>query len=421
LDSKADMPAAAVALQASAAADRRPPALAVTSELPWPLDTGGHLRSYHLLRAIASAYNLTLIAPAEGPEQAIAAREAGLATAGVAVRAPRTRRTSIGEAWKIVLQAMQRQPYVLYGRHYRPAVARLLRETMAASPPAFLYFDHLDSFSYAPVSPRPPIVLDLHNIYSLIAARTAIETAGARRLYLEREARLLARAERKAVREADIVFAVSPQECEYYRKLGGTQVHLIPNGVDTSRFAHLPAGREQSWTILYLGALSWGPNAAAALFLAREVLPALRQRWPQARLQIVGKAPSAEIVALPHQIEGVAVAASVPDVLPYLREAALMAVPLDVGGGTRLKILEALAAGLPVVSSAIGAEGLSLVAGEHLMIAERPQMVDAIVSLLQDRLKARAIASAGRTAVQRQYDWSAIGETATSAIRKGTG
>jgi glycosyltransferase involved in cell wall biosynthesis len=160
--------------------------------------------------------------------------------------------------------------------------------------------------------------------------------------------------------------------------------------------------------------MSWPPNAEAALLLANDVLPAVRRRVTGARLRIVGRNPPAEVKSA--AADEVEVTGGVESVIPHLRDAALLAVPLEAGGGTRLKILEALASGLPVVSTPIGAEGLDLTDGEHLLIATREQFAEAIVRLLNDRSFGTRLARNGRTAVRQRYDWTAIGQKAAAAI-----
>src|SRR5439155_18512255 len=130
--------------------------------------------------------------------------------------------------------------------------------------------------------------------------------------------------------------------------LGAKSAVLVPNGVDCSAFASLPLERSGGPVLLYVGAMSWRPNAQAAIFLAKEVLPVVRRTIAEARLRIVGRDPPAELLAL-RGLPGVEVTGGVPDVVPYFAEAQMLAVPLESGGGTRLKILEAFAAGLPVV------------------------------------------------------------------------
>src|SRR6185295_13963861 len=144
---------------------------------------------------------------------------------------------------------------------------------------------------------------------------------------------------------AAALMTVSDEECRHFADLGAGSVHLVPNGVDCAQYARLATGRHgASPLVLYIGTMSWAPNASAARYLATDVLPAVRARIPGARLRIVGKNPPADLQRL-DGVDGVEVTGGVPDVQPHLEAAALLAVPLETGGGTRLKILEAFAAG----------------------------------------------------------------------------
>jgi glycosyltransferase involved in cell wall biosynthesis len=157
--------------------------------------------------------------------------------------------------------------------------------------------------------------------------------------------------------------------------------------------------------------MSWGPNAAAATFLATEVLPRIHLRLPDARLRIIGRDPSPEVRALAER-PNIEVTGAVPDVLPHLRDAHALAVPLEAGGGTRLKILEAFAAGLPVVSTPVGCEGIRAQHGVHLLVAARQHMAHALVTVLTNRLLAYALAERARSLVREHYDWRSIGMVA---------
>ena len=388
--------------------------LAVSSELPWPLDSGGHLRTYHLLRSLAARFDVHLIAP-HGRDDTGAV--AALAAAGIVAHAARPATAPLHHAWKAVTSRLQRRPYVMYARHDHQGVRTAVREFCERTRPAVLYLDHLDSLNYADCCGGALKVLDLHNVYSLIAERAAESRRGLTQWYLRGEAVLLRAAEREAATRPDLLFAVSDHERGYYQARGQRPVHLIPNGVDCGAYEMLPEGRTGPPVILYLGSMSWQPNADAALFLANEVLPLVRRRVPDARLRIVGRDPPPQVRSA--AAEGVEVTGGVDSVIPHLRDASLMAVPLEAGGGTRLKILEALAAGLPVVSTLIGAEGLDLTDGEHLVIASRDQFADSIVRLLTDRELGHRLARSGRIAVRRGYDWGAIGRKASDAIAAG--
>ncbi|HEX5473159.1 MAG TPA: glycosyltransferase family 4 protein [Vicinamibacterales bacterium] len=389
--------------------------LAITSELPWPLDTGGRLRTFHLLTGLARSFDVRLVA---GAAEAHPAGACALEHRGIRVLpVPLPPRSAWREGGRVLSAAQRREPYVLYRRHDRPEMRAAIRRAVADRAPDVVYFDHLDSALFAPEVGTARSVVDLHNVYSLIARRASQEhRRWALRTYLRREAELLAGVERRLAPRADLLFSVSEQERRYFRDLGAAQVALVPNGVDCEAFAGFPAGRpDAAPIILYVGAMSWAPNASAATALAEHVLPSVRARIPGARLRIVGKHPPASLRAR-HGREGVEVLGGVPDVKPHLREAALLAVPLKTGGGTRLKILEAFAAGLPVVSTTVGAEGILCEAGRHLLVAEGDAFADAVVRLLRDRAAGRQMATEARDVVRRLYDWPVVVASAARAI-----
>jgi glycosyltransferase involved in cell wall biosynthesis len=397
--------------------DNRASVLAITSELPWPLDSGGHLRTYHLLRVLARRCDVRLLVPASGVHDAAglqALRNAGVEVIPVRVR----RRTAMRTALQVTRAALTRVPHVMFSRHHHHTVRRALVEQLAQALPDAMYCDHLDSFSYAAVAEAIPHVVDMHNVYSRLASRAALEQKDmARRLYLRHEAALLARMERQAAVTAHTVLAVSEEEADHFASLGARRVTLVPNGVECARYEGLPLARGSTPpTILYVGSFSWEPNVAAAGFLVRDVLPRVAQRVPSVRVVFVGKDPGPEMHALAATDARVIVAGNVPDVSVYLRDAHVLAVPLQVGGGTRLKILEAFAAGIPVVSTPVGCEGIRAEDGKHLVIVDRAGFANAITGLLGDRAQAHRLASAARALARERYDWEIVGAAAAEAV-----
>lgn len=392
----------------------RPSVLAVTSEVPWPLNSGGHLRTFHLLRTLARRFDVRLVAPTRGSDEP---GRAALERAGVTLRlVPVSPRTRMSEAMKVAAAAVRREPYVLFARHRNRGVSRALAAEARVCRPDVLYLDHLDSLVYADAVPDVPMVIDLHNVYSRLAGRAGDEVPGRlQRSYLAGEARLLARRELVAARKAHTIMAVSDDDAGYFSALGAARVVVVPNGVDCSAYAGASAARPGPPTLLYVGALDWPPNATAARLLATEVLAAVRQQVPDARVTIVGKNPPPEVLALA-AMQNVEVAGNVRDVVPYFRSAHVLAVPLEAGGGTRLKILEAFAAGLPVVSTPVGCEGIDGVHGEHFLVADRPQFADAIVRSLLDPAAAGERASRAQQLAEQCYDWSAVGQRAVDAV-----
>ena len=395
----------------------RPSVLAVTSEVPWPLDSGGHLRTYHLLRMLARDLDVRLVVPT--PPERVDMSQVALEWAGVepsVVALPR--RNLAIESVTALRAALDQEPYVLFARHRRPRVLEALQQEIRHRAPGALYLDHLDSLVYADALPGIPLVVDMHNVYSRLASRMAGESSGPlRRRYLERESVLLRKMEQRAVDLAHTVLAVSEDEAQYFLELGAKRAVIVPNGVDCEAYDALPVGRREGPpTLLYVGSLSWSPNVHAAHFLASAVLPAVREQIPDARLVIVGRDPGPDILALARPGTGVEVAANVRDVMPFYRDADVLAVPLQSGGGTRLKILEAFAAGVPVVSTPVGCEGIDAINGRHLAIADRSDFATAIVRLLKTPQLASTLAQRARMLVRQQYDWSVVGAVARQAV-----
>jgi glycosyltransferase involved in cell wall biosynthesis len=390
--------------------------LAVTSELPWPLDSGGHLRTFHLLRALAAHGRVRLVAGMAPGQEGLAAplREAGIDVLPAMLGGRRAWR----EAIRIAGAAARRQPYVFYRRHDRAAMRAAVSAAVEREAPSVLYLDHLDSMLFAGPSPSSRVVADMHNVYSMLVARTAAEhRSWIHARYLDRESRLLQGVERRVANEAALVMAVSQPEAGYYRGLGARRVEVVPNGVDCRYYQDLPEGRPTpaAPVVLFVGGLSWAPNVAAVRYLAESVLPRLRQRYAGATVRIVGRGDSDEIAAI-GRLPGVVLTGSVPDVRPHLAEASVVAVALESGGGTRLKILEAFAAGVPVVSTPVGCEGIEGEHARHLVVADREDFAAEIVSLLDRPDEGTRLAREARQLAWAVYDWGVVGEKAATAI-----
>jgi glycosyltransferase involved in cell wall biosynthesis len=186
------------------------------------------------------------------------------------------------------------------------------------------------------------------------------------------------------------------------------RVDVISNGVDIQKYEPLPA-ENASQALLFIGNMQYPPCVDAVLYFYREIFPRIRRAIGAVDLWIVGRDPRPEVLQL--KGEGIHVTGRVEDVVPYYRQSAVCVVPLRAGGGTRLKILEAMALGRPVVSTTIGCEGLEVVDGEHLLIADSPeQFAEKTVRLLTDRQLYQHISTNGRQVVEARYDWDKIAE-----------
>lgn len=385
--------------------------LTVTSEPPWPLDSGGHLRSFHLHNEMAAHLSVNMICPINQSLEARLRLPGDMRCSIELVKvAPRT---VLSETRRIIAAQLAGEPYVMYRRHFWKAVNDRWLASARYIKPRVLWYDHIDSYLYhrenRMIDPNVYTVLDMHNIYSLILYRMAEETTNyLRKRALLIEASRLARIERQACQSIDIVVAVSEEEASHFRTLGARHVVVAPNGVSLKSVTPTSARTRASTSpiILFLGAMNWQPNVSACVCLARDIFPIIRNRFPAAQLKLVGREPDAVVREL-GQAPGVTVTGTVPDVMPYLAEASVMAVPLLSGGGTRLKILEAFAASVPVVSTDVGAEGIEAIDGVHLRIATVDRFAQAIVDTLNDASR-EDMTSNARQLIKTHYEWAGI-------------
>jgi glycosyltransferase involved in cell wall biosynthesis len=260
---------------------------------------------------------------------------------------------------------------------------------------------------------RPAIVGDWHNIESEIMQRYSDYTPGLpRRLYARRTTGLLEKMEARLLRGCDVHSVASDREREKLAaRVPEAAISVIANGVDFAFHTGAETeARGPRQAVLFVGSMDYHANIDAALRFTSDTWPLLRGRRPSLRFVIVGRRPAPEVMALA-KLPGVEVTGTVEDVRPYYREALATVVPLRVGSGTRLKILEAMAAGVPVVSTRLGAEGLEVTPGRDILLAETPAETLAAIEALADSTdRWRAISEAARELVRTRYDWPILGE-----------
>jgi glycosyltransferase involved in cell wall biosynthesis len=190
----------------------------------------------------------------------------------------------------------------------------------------------------------------------------------------------------------------------------GTPVDVVPNGVATADIGPAAGPPPEPATLVFTGTMAYPPNREAALWFAARVWPRVVERRPDARLLVVGRDPTDDVRALAAADERIEVTGGVPLVMPYYERAGVVVAPVRSGGGTRLKVLEALASARPLVSTSVGCEGIDVTPGEHLLVEDDPQrFADAVVALIEDPARARALGEAGRERAVERYDWSALG------------
>jgi glycosyltransferase involved in cell wall biosynthesis len=264
-------------------------------------------------------------------------------------------------------------------------------------------------WQYADLFKGTAVILDAHNIeYEIIHAVGKTFRNPLRKLSYYFEEKRLREVEEQAWRESSLCFTVSDRECEVIQQTTGqtAKVFTVPNGVDLQRFVFQPIN-DSNKRILFIGGLDYIPNLDSAQYFLRDIFPLIHLQIPKVELNIVGR----ELWRVRGETTspGVEFHENVPDVLPYFRKAGILVVPLRYGAGTRIKILEAMAAGLPVVTTSKGCEGLDVKNNEHLLIADTPEsFAHAVHKLLEDAGLRAYITKNARHLVEQKYSWEII-------------
>jgi sugar transferase (PEP-CTERM/EpsH1 system associated) len=374
--------------------------------------TGARLRDFHLARELTRLGTLTYVGFSSQPEPVRRERLEPLANADVIL----VRRDGGYRAFDLLRGLAGPKPISVLNYTSRAMIAELER-LLAAESFDVIQIEGVHLFSYVQrirqLAPRSRLVADWHNVESELMARYAEKAPGlARRWYASRTTSLLRRLERRLLDLCDAHTVCSERERQLLlEQAPGARIEVVGNGVDVGFYSET-AGRsnEPRRRVVFVGSMDYHANIDAALYFARDIWPEVHARRPELEFVIVGSRPVEEILRLGDQPE-ITVTGTVDDVRPYYRSALAVVVPLRVGSGTRLKVLEAMAAGTPVISTALGAEGLAVRHGEHLLIADSPHaMADAVAELQDGSAEWESLAANAHRLVRSQYDWSIIGE-----------
>jgi glycosyltransferase involved in cell wall biosynthesis len=382
-----------------------------------PVENGGNIRTYHILRYLASRHELTFYSYYGGKADKAYEHELQQRLPGsVAVC---TGKWELGGIWRgldYLAHLNSQAPYAV-SRFASFEVQDQLRAWFREQRFDVAVCDFLDAAVNFPGRLNIPCVLFQHNVESEIWRRHAA-TAGnpLKKMMYGMEFRKMQRYEQIEVRKFQHVAAVSESDRALMTQwVDGENVTVVPTGVDLAEYRPDPAAREAGPVITFVGAMDWEPNVDGVEYFAGEIWPAIQAEVPEARLRIVGRNPDRRVkkwASVAIEITG-----RVPSVVEYLHQSAVVIVPLRIGGGTRLKIYEAMATSKAVVSTTVGAEGLDVHHGRDIMLADDPRsFAQAVIMLLRDReLRRRYERAAAETAAR--CDWPAIGERFQGILR----
>lgn len=392
--------------------------LLVTSAfLPWPADNGYKLRTLSLLKGLASlGHEVTLLAFASAAEAASDHRALDQWCRRVEVVPMALASLSSAGGYLARLGGLfSGLPFS--ARRFRSAdMQARIRDWLDGAQGDAVIADGVFCLVNVPAT-RVPVLLNAHNVEHVILERYARhEGSPLKSLYARLEARKLRAFERAACGRSAVVMPCSEVDRGHLGRLRpGRPLVVVPNVVDVDGYDPGAAGDEN--TVLFQGGLDWYPNRDAVAFFASEILPRVRRAWPAARLVVAGRNPPDAFRSRWTRQGGVEFTGTVEDMRPLIARAALSVVPLRIGSGTRLKILEAAAMERAVVSTRLGAEGLDFVEGEEIVLADEPQaFADAVVGLLADPGRRTALGRAARRRVEAEYSPRVVREQLRRAL-----
>ncbi len=385
-----------------------------------PLDTGGKIRSYNILRHLARRDEVTLLSYYGGKrdpdyEAEISRELPGTQTIATSALDGDAVAQSVDYLWRV----WQSAPFAVTKFTDR-GVQQALGARLGSGEFDVAVCDFLSASLNFPSPSATPVVLFQHNVETALWRRMASTEANPlKRLVYWVEAVKMARYEQHTLRRFRHVIAVSEHDRgEMLAVAPGCDIAVVPTGVDTQKYSAAPPATANPPRIVFTGSMDWEPNLDAVAYFCKDIFPRVHSEFPAAIFQIVGRNPHPSVKQLAS--ESIQVTGTVPSVADYLRDATVVIVPLRVGGGTRLKIFEAMAMGKAVVSTSIGAEGLEVQGGRDLILADdSAAFAEAILLLVRNEGRRRNYERAA-TKLAAQYDWANVVDRFAGVLLKAS-
>ena len=392
------------------------------TELLHPVDKGGKIRTYNMLKALKCNCRITYLTLDDGTA-ADKARELASEYCDELVCVPHRRREKFTAGFyvELVLNLASDLPYAI--KKYESAEMRREIEKRVGE------FDVLVCDFLAPAVNVPrdldcATVLFQHNVEAMIWKRHyEVQTNAARKAYLFRQWRKMVDFEAKACPRFDCVVAVSREDREtMQQEYGVKNVYDVPTGVDTAFFQPSGNVERKPHNLVFTGSMDWLPNEDAIRYFTEQIMPRIKQTIPDVTLTVVGRDPYPALLELSKRDPSVIVTGRVEDVRPYMEAASVYIVPLRIGGGTRLKIYEGMAMEKPIVSTSIGAEGLPVTNGEEIVLADTPEaFADSVINLLQDETLADEIGQRAAARVRKEFGWESVSDSFAAICERAMG
>ncbi len=388
----------------------------IKTELLHPVDKGGKIRTYNMLRELKRNHHVTYLTLDDGLADP-SARDDAFQYCHELVCVPHKPSEKFTARFYLALarNLFSTLPYAV--RKYQASqLQNKISELAGNGTIDLVVCDFLAPAGNVPADLGCPAVLFQHNVEAMIWKRHyEVQTNPVKKVYLYTEWLKMRSFEKKACRSFDAVVAVSKEDCEQMRNdYGVTAVSEVPTGVDTAFFKPRGGVAVDPHNIVFTGSMDWLPNEDAITYFTQEVMPLIKRTIPDVTLTVVGRNPYPSLVELSRRDRSLIVTGRVDDVRPYMERAAAYVVPLRIGGGTRLKIYEAMAMEKAIVSTTIGAEGLPVKDGVEILLADTAESIAAaVVKILSDKAFAKALGARAAATVREKFGWQGVAEQFT--------
>jgi sugar transferase (PEP-CTERM/EpsH1 system associated) len=376
-----------------------------------PPDTGGKIRSYNILRELARHHSVTFFSFYAAHDGDAHQDLKNLFDCVVCIPLQLPAAKSAGEMFDYGLRLFSSQPYN-FTKFCRPEVRRRLHALLRQEEYDVILCDFMAPAGVIPWHLPTPKVIFTHNVEATIWRRHyQVATNPLWKAISWLEWRRMEAAERRYLRLADRVLTVSDTDRDAFAPfVDPGKLKVIPTGVDVDYFQPLPV-EETPHSLVFTGSMDWLPNEDAILYFVDAILPLIKQQCPDVSLEVVGRSPSNKLQALAAPEKSIRLTGWVEDIRPFVARGSVCIVPLRIGGGTRLKIFEAMAMSKAVVSTTVGAEGLPVRNGENILLADTPRdFASSVISLLNDSNGRKRLGTSARTLVLENYSWPKVAE-----------
>jgi sugar transferase (PEP-CTERM/EpsH1 system associated) len=384
-----------------------------------PLDAGGKIRSFKIASELARRHEVTLFTfypkmscdPHERLGQPFARVEY------LPLEMPERR--SASDLLAYTTNSLTSRPYQLQ-KYCRPQVHRRLKEVLLGRHHDVIICDFLPAAWLVPRNISIPMVIFTHNVEATIWRRNFLMTRNLLwKLVAWRESWAVARAERRLTGQAEHVLTVSDDDRQFFLDfLPAEKVTTVPTGVDLDYFRPRTERRKPTHSLVFTGSMDWIPNEDAVTYFSEKILPRIQKYVPDVTLRIVGRKPTRKVLALKEKNPAIQVTGTVDDIRPFVSDADVYIVPLRIGSGTRIKIFEAMAMGMPVVSTSVGAEGLPVQHEKNILLAETPETFAAhTVALLTQSPTRERISRAARALVESRFGWTTVTDVVDETLQ----